>query len=63
MPEVIEEFMAYVTEAQTKSIVVKRRGKGMGSAGDELRLLHFTNLQMSDTETLLKIASVGGDST
>ena len=50
MPEVIEEFMAWVIEGQTQSMIVKRRGTGMGSAGDELRLLHFTNLQMSDTE-------------
>jgi len=35
----------------------------MGSPGDELRLLDFTNLQMSAIDTLLKSTSSGGDCT
>jgi len=35
----------------------------MGSAGDELRLLDFTSLQISVMDTLLKLTSSGGDCT
>jgi hypothetical protein len=35
----------------------------MGSAGDELRLLARTNLQVSAMDILLKLENVGGDGT
>jgi len=56
-PEVREEFMARVTEGQTQSMIVQRTDTGIGSAGDELRLLEFTSLQISAMDTLLKLAS------
>jgi len=42
-PEGREEFMACVAEGQTQSIVVQRRGSGVGLVGDELRLQDFNN--------------------
>ncbi len=62
-PEVSEEFMARVIEGQTQSMIVQRRDTGMGSAGDELRLLALTNLQVSAMEILLKLDNIGGDCT
>jgi len=41
-PEVREEFMAWVIDGQTLSMIVQRKDTEMGSAGDELRLLDFT---------------------
>jgi hypothetical protein len=62
-PEVREEFMALVIEGQTQSMISQRTDTGMGSAGDELRLLDLISLQMLAIDTLLKLASSGGDCT
>jgi hypothetical protein len=62
-PEVSEVFMARVIEGETQSMIVQRRDTGMGSAGDELRLLARTNLQVSAMDILLKLENVGGDGT
>jgi len=51
--------MEWVTEGQAQSMVVQRTDTAMGSAGDELRLLDFTSLQISAMDTLLKLASSG----
>jgi hypothetical protein len=59
-PEVSEVFMARVIEGQTQSMIVQRRDTGMGSAGDELRLLARTNLQVSAMDILLKLENLGG---
>jgi len=53
-PEVREEFMAWVIKGQTQSMIVQTKDTGMGSAGDELRLLDFTSLQMSAMDTLVR---------
>ncbi len=62
-PEVREEFMALLIEGQTQSMISQRTDTGMGSAGDELRLLDFTSLQILAMDTLLKLTSSGGDCT
>jgi len=56
-----EELMALVMEVQTQSIILKRMGTEMGSAGDELRLLAFTNLVISSFGNVWKYTSSGGD--
>ena len=60
-PETREELIALVMEGLTQSIILHRRGTGMGSAGDELRLLAFTNLIISAFDTVWKYDSFGGD--
>jgi len=55
--------MAWVLEGQTQSMIVQRKHTGMGTAGDELRVLDFTSLRISVMEILLKLTSSGGDCT
>ncbi len=62
-PKLRDEFMAWVIEGQTQSMILQCTDAGIGSAGDELRLLALTNLQMSAMDTLLKLDSSGGDCT
>lgn len=38
--------MALVMERQTQSLILQRRGTGVGSAGDELRLLAFNKVKL-----------------
>ena len=60
-PETREELIALVMEGLTQSIILQRRGTGMGSAGDELRLLAFTNLVISALDTVWNLGRLGGD--
>ncbi len=60
-PETREELIAFVMEGLTQSIILQRRGTGMGSAGDELRLLALTNLIISAFDTAWKLARLGGE--
>jgi len=41
----VEEFMACVTNGHIQLVTEQRRDTGIGSAGDELRLLVCTNSQ------------------
>ena len=47
-------------EGQTQSMIEQSRGTGMGSAGDELRLLVLTNLLISAVGTTWKVVNSGG---
>ena len=45
----------------TQSMIEQSRGTGMGSDGDELRLLALTNLLTSAVGTTSKLENSGGD--
>jgi len=55
--------MALVIVGQTQSMILKRTDTGMGSVGDELRLLDLTSLQILAIDTMLKLTNSGGDCT
>jgi len=55
--------MARAIKGQNQSMISQRKDTRMGSAGDELRLLDLTSLQMLAMDTLLKLTSSGGDCT
>jgi len=50
-PDVREENMACVIDGHMQSMIEQRRGTGIGLAGDELRLLVYNSLTMSESET------------
>ncbi len=50
-PVASEEFITAVIAGQIESMMVHRSGTGMGSAGEELRLLDLTRVQTALSST------------